>query len=178
MTTIDDAARDRRAFWWFMAAALVVLGAGIGLRDPWPPDEPRFALVARQMLESGQWLFPHRGIELYSDKPPLLMWCEAAVLWLFGGWRGAFLLPSLLAGLGSLGWAQYKLGYYEEALSNLQRAYKAFRDHEVAAHLGEVLWVMGREREANRIWEDALNERPDSDLLKTVMTRLRSGADN
>jgi len=102
MTTIDDAARDRRAFWWFMAAALVVLGAGIGLRDPWPPDEPRFALVARQMLESGQWLFPHRGVELYSDKPPLLMWCEAAVLWLFGGWRGAFLLPSLLAGLGSL----------------------------------------------------------------------------
>jgi len=103
MTTIDDGdARARRMFWWFMAGALVVLAAGIGLRDPWPPDEPRFALVAHQMLTSGQWLFPHRGIELYSDKPPLLMWCEAIVFWLTGGWRGAFLLPSLLAGLGSL----------------------------------------------------------------------------
>lgn len=103
MTTIDgDDALARRAFWWFMLAALVVLAAGIGLRDPWPPDEPRFALVAHQMLSSGQWLFPHRGIELYSDKPPLLMWCEAATFWLTGNWRGAFLLPSLLAGLGSL----------------------------------------------------------------------------
>lgn len=102
MTTIDDDTRARRMFWWFMAVALVVLAAGIGLRDPWPPDEPRFALVAHQMLSSGQWLFPHRGIELYSDKPPLLMWCEAITFWLTGGWRGAFLLPSLLAGLGSL----------------------------------------------------------------------------
>jgi len=96
-------ADERRAFAWFMLLALVVLAAGIGLRDPWPPDEPRFTLVARQMFESGQWLFPHRGHELYADKPPLLMWCEALLFALFGGhWRTAFLLPSLLAGLGTL----------------------------------------------------------------------------
>lgn len=92
----------RREFGGFMLIALVVLAAGIGLRDPWPPDEPRFALIARQMLESGQWLFPHRGVELYSDKPPMLMWTEAAWMWLTGGWRGAFLLTSLLSGLGTL----------------------------------------------------------------------------
>jgi len=91
-----------RNFAWFMLIALIVLAAGIGLRDPWPPDEPRFALVARQMLESGQWLFPHRGMELYSDKPPMLMWTEAAWMWLTGGWRGAFLLTSLVSGLGTL----------------------------------------------------------------------------
>ncbi|MGN6481450.1 ArnT family glycosyltransferase [Luteibacter sp.] len=91
-----------RHFAWFMLIALIVLAAGIGLRDPWPPDEPRFALVARQMLESGQWLFPHRGMELYSDKPPMLMWTEAAWMWLTGGWRGAFLLTSLFSGLGTL----------------------------------------------------------------------------
>ncbi|MGF6492601.1 4-amino-4-deoxy-L-arabinose transferase-like glycosyltransferase [Luteibacter sp. 621] len=87
---------------WFMLIALLVLAAGIGLRDPWPPDEPRFALVAKEMLDSGQWLFPHRGIELYADKPPMLMWTEAAWMWITGGWRGAFLLTSLFSGLGTL----------------------------------------------------------------------------
>lgn len=98
----NDERSFRREFGWFMLIALLVLAAGIGLRDPWPPDEPRFALVARQMLESGQWLFPHRGMELYSDKPPMLMWTEAFWMWLTGGWRGAFLLTSLCSGLGTL----------------------------------------------------------------------------
>ena len=82
--------------------AVLLLGLGLGLRDPWPADEPRFALVAREMLASGQWLFPHRGVELYSDKPPMFMWLEACAYFLTGGWRGWFLLPSLLAGLGSI----------------------------------------------------------------------------
>jgi 4-amino-4-deoxy-L-arabinose transferase-like glycosyltransferase len=106
MLPIDDRS-SRRDFGWFMLIALAVLAAGIGLRDPWPPDEPRFALVARQMLESGQWLFPHRGAELYSDKPPMLMWTEAAWMWLTGEWRGAFLLTSLLSGLGTLALVGY-----------------------------------------------------------------------
>lgn len=93
---------DRVAFGLLLVIAVIVLGAGLGLRDPWPPDEPRFVLIARQMLETGHWLFPHRGIELYSDKPPLFFWCLAAVSWLTGHWRGAFLVPSLLAGLGTL----------------------------------------------------------------------------
>lgn len=97
-----DERSSRREFGWFMLIALVVLAAGIGMRGPWPPDEPRFALVARQMLESGQWLFPHRGQELYADKPPVLMWGEAFWMWLTGGWRGAFLLTSLFSGLGTL----------------------------------------------------------------------------
>jgi 4-amino-4-deoxy-L-arabinose transferase-like glycosyltransferase len=62
---------QRRELWWFFAIAFVVLAAGIGLRDPWPADEPRFVLVAKQMWDSGDWLFPHRGAELYADKPPL-----------------------------------------------------------------------------------------------------------
>lgn len=98
--TLD--ARDRRQFWLFMLLALVVLAAGMGLRDPWPPDEPRFTLIARQMVESGQWLFPHRGVELYGDKPPMLMWLEAAAFTVLRQWRIAFLLPSLLAALATL----------------------------------------------------------------------------
>ena len=99
----SDASRDRRAFWLFMLFALVLLGAGIGLRDPWPSDEPRYALAAQQMVESGDWLFPHRGHELYSDKPPMLFWMQAAAYEVVHNWRIAFLLPSLLAGLLTLG---------------------------------------------------------------------------
>ena len=86
----------------FALFALVLLGVGIGLRDPWPSDEPRFALVARLMVEHGQWLFPHRGNELYPDKPPVFMWLQALTFLLTGSWRVAFMLPSLVAGLGAL----------------------------------------------------------------------------
>lgn len=86
----------------FGAFALLVLAAGLGLRDPWPSDEPRFALVAQWMVEHGQWLFPHRGHELYPDKPPVFMWLQALSYYLTDNWRIAFLLPSLLAALGAL----------------------------------------------------------------------------
>lgn len=101
--------RASREFWLLALMALLVLGAGLGMRDPWPSDEPRFALVAKQMVLSGDWLFPHRGTELYSDKPPLLMWLQAAFYSLLGNWRVAFLLPSLLAALGTLA-CVYDLG--------------------------------------------------------------------
>jgi 4-amino-4-deoxy-L-arabinose transferase-like glycosyltransferase len=100
---------ERRELWWLFAFALLLLGAGYGLRDPWPADEPRFVLVAKQMLEGGDWLFPHRGIELYPDKPPLYFWILAAAKALLGSFRWSFLLPSLLSGLGVL-WLVQDLG--------------------------------------------------------------------
>ena len=103
------ATRASRETWLFWILALLVLGAGLGLRDPWPADEPRFALVAKHMVESGDWLFPHRGHELYSDKPPLFMWLQAGAFELIRSWRVAFLLPSLLASLGTL-WCVLDLG--------------------------------------------------------------------
>ena len=105
----DAALDDRRHALWFFIVAFVVLAAGYGLRDPWPADEPRFVLIARQMFESGDWLFPHRGIELYPDKPPFYFWLLAACHGLIGSWRWSFLLPSLLAGMGTL-WLTLDLG--------------------------------------------------------------------
>ena len=92
----------RRDTWLFWILALLVIGAGLGLRDPWPADEPRFALSAQQMVESGDWLIPHRGHEIYADKPPAFMAMQAAAFELVRNWRIAFLLPSLLAALGTL----------------------------------------------------------------------------
>ena len=90
-------------------ALLLALAAGIGLRQPSPPDEPRFVLAARAMVASGQWLLPHRGSELYAEKPPVFMWLQAASHQLFGGWTIAFLVPSLLAALLTL-WLTWDLG--------------------------------------------------------------------
>lgn len=103
-------ARNRSLDTWLLfITALLVIGAGIGLRDPWPSDEPRFALVAYQMVTSGDWLFPHRGVELYSDKPPMLMWLQGLSYLLTGNWRVAFLLPSLVATLVAI-WCVKDLG--------------------------------------------------------------------
>lgn len=82
-------------------AALSLL-AGLGMREPSPPDEPRFVLAARDMVQTGEWLFPHRGRELYAEKPPVFMWLQAAAYETVGNWRVAFLLPSLLAALLTL----------------------------------------------------------------------------
>ena len=100
---------DRRQAWILFAIAFFVLAAGYGLRDPWPADEPRFVLVAKQMVESGDFLFPHRGGELYPDKPPFYFWLLSLAYLAIGSWRWSFLLPSLLAGLGTLGLV-YDLG--------------------------------------------------------------------
>src|SRR3990167_9332686 len=92
----------RRQTLFGRAAAALVLFAGIGLRYPWPADEPRFAQVAREMVESGQWLFPTRGGEPYPDKPPVFMWFSAAAFALLGNLKLSFLLPSALASVGTL----------------------------------------------------------------------------
>ncbi|MEO6080391.1 MAG: glycosyltransferase family 39 protein [Steroidobacteraceae bacterium] len=81
---------------------LLFIGAGLGMRNPWPADEPVFALIARDMLASGNWLIPMVGGDYFQDKPPLLFWMQAAGYWLTGSEKVGFLLPSLLAGLGTL----------------------------------------------------------------------------
>lgn len=96
----DDQSRRQTLFW--LAATAIVLLLGIGLRYPWPADEPRFAQVAREMVESGQWLFPTRGGEPYPDKPPVFMWFSAVAFALLGHIKWSFLLPSALASVGTL----------------------------------------------------------------------------
>ena len=94
--------KAQRELGLFLLFAFVVLALGIGLRAPWPADEPRFVLVAKQMWESGDWLFPHRGRELYADKPPVYFWLLNACYAVVRNWNLAFLLPSLFSALGTL----------------------------------------------------------------------------
>ncbi len=99
----------RLDLYWLLGLGLLLMGVGIGLRDPWPADEPRFALVARDMVLGGQWLIPMIGGDTYADKPPLFFWMIGCFYLLTGSLRVAFLLPSLLAALASVA-LTYDLG--------------------------------------------------------------------
>ena len=83
-------------------ALLLLVATGIGMRDPWPADEPRFASLARDMALGGEWLFPRVGGDLYQDKPPFYFWLLAAAYEVIGSVRWSFLVPSLLAAAGVL----------------------------------------------------------------------------
>ena len=74
--------------------------------------------------------------------------------------------------LDSMGWVHYKLGRLELAAKYLRMAYDQFPDPEVAAHLGEVLWVMGSRNEAEALWQKTLKTSPDSQILKQTIDRL------
>ncbi len=82
------------------------------------------------------------------------------------------LKPDEAAFIDSMGWVQYRLKNYEEAIRHLRRALELFQNDEVASHLGEVLWVTGQQEEAIRVWEEALERTPASDILKDVMQRF------
>ena len=86
--------------------------------------------------------------------------------------RALALSPGDPAILDSLGWVYYKLGQYSESETLLREAHNAFPDPEVAAHLGEVLWVQGRQFEARDVWRDGLSRVPDHPIILETVKRL------
>jgi tetratricopeptide (TPR) repeat protein len=74
----------------------------------------------------------------------------------------------------SLGWAEYRLGNNIEALAILERAYSAKSDPEIAAHLGEVMWVLQKSDDALRVWREGLQTSPDNEVLKETILRLKA----
>jgi tetratricopeptide (TPR) repeat protein len=75
----------------------------------------------------------------------------------------------------SLGWVEYRLGNRTEALRLLRGAYQSRPDPEIAAHLGEVLWVSGQRDEAKRVWREARSRDSGNDVLRETLARLRVG---
>jgi tetratricopeptide (TPR) repeat protein len=80
--------------------------------------------------------------------------------------------PKNAAILDSLGWVLFRQGRGVEALPYLSAAYANDHDGDIAAHLGEVLWQMGRQDEAQRIWAEASALDADNHLLKSTRHRL------
>ena len=85
--------------------------------------------------------------------------------------------PEDPAVLDSLGWVNYRQGNLDEAERLLRQALERLPDAEVAAHLGEVLWANGKQREAKQVWSQFLKEQPDSTILRSTIKRL-TGSEN
>jgi tetratricopeptide (TPR) repeat protein len=74
--------------------------------------------------------------------------------------------------LDSMGWAHYRLGQFAKSVEYLQRALAKRQDPEVAAHLGEVLWKMGQQDAAQKVWRDALVEAPTHPVLTATVKKF------
>ncbi len=75
--------------------------------------------------------------------------------------------------MDSMGWVQYRLGHDAAAVRYLRGALKVRQDPEISAHLGEVLWTMGRKTEAEAVWNRALKVAPDNHKLLEVIKKFK-----
>jgi len=87
--------------------------------------------------------------------------------------RALSIRPNDAAILDSMGWLSYREGRYEDAYKLLSKAYRAMPEGEIAAHLGEVMWMLGRQLEAKALWERALKLAPTDRYLLDVLDRLK-----
>jgi len=77
--------------------------------------------------------------------------------------------PDNPAIIDSYGWVLYRLGRSKDALVHLRRAWALFKDAEVAAHVGEVLWVLGQRDEARWFFEQARKLDPEHRALQRAL---------
>jgi tetratricopeptide (TPR) repeat protein len=87
--------------------------------------------------------------------------------------RAFELLPDDAAVTDSMGWIAYKQGRLEEAEFYLRQALGLDSNPEIAAHLGEVLWEMGRKVDARLVWDEALQAAPENKVLIQTLERLQ-----
>jgi Flp pilus assembly protein TadD len=74
--------------------------------------------------------------------------------------------------MDSMGWVQFRMGKLKDAEDLLRRSYEMRAETEIAAHLGEVLWVMGRKDDAKKIWREGVAKDPANDTLKNTLRRF------
>jgi tetratricopeptide (TPR) repeat protein len=84
--------------------------------------------------------------------------------------------PRNAAILDSLGWVLYRQGHLDEALPYLSSAYADDRGADIAAHLGEVLWQLGRRDQAEKVWAEAGKDDTNNKLLNATRQRLHASA--
>jgi len=74
--------------------------------------------------------------------------------------------------IDSLGWVHFRQGEYTQALQLLESAFARRPDAEIAAHLGEVLWMLQQPERARTIWQQGLRQNPGNEILQKTMHRF------
>ena len=100
---------EKRQCWLLLALTFFTFFTLLGSRGLNEPDEGRYAEIAREMVETGDWLVPQLWYLPHLDKPPMTYWLVAAAIKLFGQNEWAVRLPLALAAIGGI-WAAYLLG--------------------------------------------------------------------
>jgi hypothetical protein len=167
-------ARDEtKAFEWFQKSAIqgnatgqyylgemYSKGQGVAKDDSKAFDW--FEKSATQNYAQSYNAFDYRLLERHERIPEAVAMLEKAIK----------LAPDNYDIMDSLGWGYYLSGKKEEALNLLKRAFNGNPRPEMAAHLGEVLWIMGNKTEGEKVWRDALNKNPENESLKEVIKRF------
>ncbi len=87
--------------------------------------------------------------------------------------RAMKLAPNQAAIIDSMGWVQYRLGNYKQSIKYLKNAFKIDNNAEIAAHLGEVLWVSGSRNAARKAWGEARRIDKDNIVLRNTLKRFQ-----
>jgi len=74
--------------------------------------------------------------------------------------------------MDSLGWVEFKLNHLQESLAILRKAYELRADSDIAAHLGEVLFVLDQKEAAQRVFKEGLQNSPLNTTLNETVKRL------
>jgi tetratricopeptide (TPR) repeat protein len=125
-----------------------------------------------------------KALELYPDQPAVLNYLGYS--WVEQGInldkaikmirRAVELQPNDGYIVDSLGWAQYKLGHYQEASDALERAIELKpEDPVINDHLGDIYWKVGRELEARFQWRHARDNNPEPEDLVRIEDKLKNG---
>jgi len=75
--------------------------------------------------------------------------------------------------LDSMGWLHYRKGNLDKAREFLERAWRLRQDPEIAAHLGEVLWMKGSREEASTLWQGSLRSHPENEVLIEILKKFK-----
>ncbi|MBQ0759315.1 MAG: tetratricopeptide (TPR) repeat protein [Zhongshania sp.] len=86
--------------------------------------------------------------------------------------RALELEPDDPAIIDSYGWIMLLKGNINEAVAQLERAFELTQDHEIAAHLGEALWLIGDKLRAKTVWQEGLKDTPNSPIIMDTLRKL------
>jgi tetratricopeptide (TPR) repeat protein len=162
-------------------AAVEALGRGLGVFE----DEPSLlyarALLWERMDRVTEAIVDlRRLVAIDPDNPDALNALGYTLADRTGEYKEAHALirralqlkPDSAAILDSMGWVLHKLGRSNEGLGYLRRSFEAQPDAEVAAHLGEVLWLLGKQDEARQVWEQGSEIDAENGALLGALERF------